>query len=251
MKCSKTSFGRIVVVSIVCVLLIPTASLAEIHHLTILHTNDHNGHFMKFSPWGNPEVGGMAARSTLVNIVRAEVEQAGGHVLLLSAEGFFRVGTQWAFLTYLVLFLQRALNLHLVAASLLFAIAQAGGAAGRIIWGLVSDRLFGGKRKVVYTLIGLLAMAIFSLLGQLKPSTEIWVLLSTVACLGFTAAGFQGVALTLMAECAGPELTGTATGFGQSLCFLGGVVISPVFGFVVDTTGSFSSAEWSFAVAET
>ncbi len=85
MKHSNTSFSLIIVVSIFCLLLASTTSFAEIHHLTILHTNDHHGHFMKFSPYANPDIGGMAAQSTLVNIIRAEVEQAGGHVLLLSA----------------------------------------------------------------------------------------------------------------------------------------------------------------------
>lgn len=85
MKLSKSSLSFIIVVSIVCLLFSPTISVAKIHHLTILHTADHHGHFAKFSPYANPNVGGMAARSTLVNIVRAEVEEAGGHVLLLSA----------------------------------------------------------------------------------------------------------------------------------------------------------------------
>jgi len=85
MKISKTSISFIVFISVVCLFLSPITSLAKIYQLTILHTSNHNGHFIKFSPYGNPDVGVMAARSTLANIVRAEVEQAGGHVLLLSA----------------------------------------------------------------------------------------------------------------------------------------------------------------------
>ena len=85
MKISKTSLSFIIVVSVVCFLFSTTTSFAKIYHLTILHTNDHHGHFAKFSPYANPDAGGMAAQSTLINIVRAEVEQAGGHVLLLSA----------------------------------------------------------------------------------------------------------------------------------------------------------------------
>ena len=76
MNISKTTIRFILFVSILCLLLCPPPSLAKIHRLTILHTNNHNGHFAKFSPYGNPDVGGMAARSTLVNIVRAEVEAA-------------------------------------------------------------------------------------------------------------------------------------------------------------------------------
>lgn len=84
MKRSKTSFSPIAFIAAACLFLCPTISLAKIYHLTILHNSDHHGHFAKFSPYANPDVGGMAARSTLINIVRAEIEKAGGHVLLLS-----------------------------------------------------------------------------------------------------------------------------------------------------------------------
>lgn len=49
--------------------------------LTLLHTNDHHGRF-----WTNAEgEGGLAARKTLIDAVRAEVQAAGGHVLLLDS----------------------------------------------------------------------------------------------------------------------------------------------------------------------
>jgi 5'-nucleotidase/UDP-sugar diphosphatase len=79
-------FKRLMVLSILtCFLLSSTIVFAETYHLTILHTNDHHGHFMKFNPYPVSDVGGLAAQSTLVNIVRAEVEDAGGAVLVLSA----------------------------------------------------------------------------------------------------------------------------------------------------------------------
>ena len=80
-------------------LLIPTTSLAKIYHLTILHTSNHNGHFVKFDQYPITNIGGMAARSTLVNIVRAEVEETGGHVLLLSG-GDVNTGTPESDLLY-------------------------------------------------------------------------------------------------------------------------------------------------------
>jgi len=47
--------------------------------LTILHTNDHHGRF-----WTNADgEGGLAARKTLIDRLRAEVAAAGGHTLLL------------------------------------------------------------------------------------------------------------------------------------------------------------------------
>ncbi len=84
MRFSKST--RIVfIVSLICLLVSPAAVFAKEYQLTILHTNDHHGHFMKFNPYPVMDVGGLAAQSTMVNIIRAEVEKAGGHVLLLSA----------------------------------------------------------------------------------------------------------------------------------------------------------------------
>jgi len=50
------------------------------YNLTILHTNDNHGNFWQ-NKYGER---GMAARATLVNQIRSEVEAAGGSVLLLS-----------------------------------------------------------------------------------------------------------------------------------------------------------------------
>ena len=52
----------------------------HVWHLTVLHTNDHHGHFWRN---GNGEWG-MAARKTLIDRIRKDVTESGGHVLLLS-----------------------------------------------------------------------------------------------------------------------------------------------------------------------
>lgn len=75
----------ILLFSFISLTLAPTPILARVYHLTVLHTNDHHGHFAKFDPYPVRDVGGLAAQSTLVNIVRAEVENFGGYTLLLSA----------------------------------------------------------------------------------------------------------------------------------------------------------------------
>jgi 5'-nucleotidase / UDP-sugar diphosphatase len=53
----------------------------KVYKLTILHTNDHHGRF-----WPNRDGEfGLAARATLINQLRKEIKDAGGHVLLLDA----------------------------------------------------------------------------------------------------------------------------------------------------------------------
>lgn len=71
--------------SLIFLLILPISSFAKVYNLTILHTNDHHGHFAKFDPYPVKEVGGLAAQSTLINIIRSEKEKTGGHVLVLSA----------------------------------------------------------------------------------------------------------------------------------------------------------------------
>ncbi len=163
-------------------------------------------------------------------------------ILLLALEGFFRVGVQMAFLTYLMLYLERQLKFSLATAGLMYAAAQFGGAGGRISLGLLSDRIFGGRRKIVYSLSGVLAMFCFLILGQFRAATPLWAVIAIVITLGFTAVGHQGVGLALVGEVAGTELTGVATGLCQALFFVGVVLISPVVGYVIDLSGHFTYA---------
>ncbi|WP_428241249.1 bifunctional UDP-sugar hydrolase/5'-nucleotidase UshA [Gynuella sp.] len=63
-----------------CSMMSPKYEAGKQYHLTILHTNDHHGRF-----WKNDKGEyGMAARKTLIDSIRSEVESEGGSVLLLS-----------------------------------------------------------------------------------------------------------------------------------------------------------------------
>jgi sugar phosphate permease len=164
------------------------------------------------------------------------------NILILGVEGFFRVGVQTAFLTYLILYLQRTLQLSIITAGFFFALAHGSGAIGRITWGLVSDRIFGGQRKKVYLFVALISGISFFIFGHLTPTTPILGIILIVAFLGFTAVGHQGVGLSLLAEVAGKECAGTASGFNQSFYFFGVVLMAPLFGLMVDTFGTYSYA---------
>jgi sugar phosphate permease len=170
------------------------------------------------------------------------------NVLLLGADGFFRVGVQNAFLTYLILYLQKTLQLSVITASLFFGLVHVSGALGRITWGLVSDRMFEGKRKEVYIYISLISGIGLIIFGVLNPATPLWFVILIVAILGFTAVGHQGVGLSFIAEVAGREMAGTASGFNQSFYFLGVVVMAPLFGLFVDLFGTYTPAWMTLAL---
>ena len=56
-------------------------SRSQIHHLVILHTNDTHGHPVKFFKYPAPDVGGLPARATAVNMIR----EKNRNILILDA----------------------------------------------------------------------------------------------------------------------------------------------------------------------
>jgi len=67
------------------IVLLSVSIFSVTNHLTILHVNDTHGHAWEYSVYGNPDIGGFAAVSTIVDQVRNEVESCGGEVLVLHA----------------------------------------------------------------------------------------------------------------------------------------------------------------------
>ncbi len=53
--------------------------------LTVVFTNDSQGMAWRFDEPGNPGIGGLAARKTIIDKIRAEVQGKGGNMLVLSA----------------------------------------------------------------------------------------------------------------------------------------------------------------------
>ncbi len=154
---------------------------------------------------------------------------------------------QWAAVTYLVLFLHEYLALDLPLAAAYLAVLQVGGVVGRTVWGLASDTLFGGRRKPAMVIIAPAALACVVLLALVPRGAPPLLLLPLVAALGFTAVGWNGIFLALMAEQAPPELAATAVGLAVTGVFVAIVLTPPLFGLVVDRTGSYQLAWWLLA----
>jgi len=163
-------------------------------------------------------------------------------ILALSIMGIFLSGAQLAIITHLVLFLKKEFLFSTVLAGLLLALVQAGGIAGRIGWGLVSDFLAGGRRKSILMIIGIIAVLQLFLLGRIGPDIPSILLVVFIALLGSTTIGYHGVLFGLMGEIVRKEVVGLATGFSLTITFLGVVLYPPLFGHVVDRLGSYSLA---------
>jgi ACS family hexuronate transporter-like MFS transporter len=164
-------------------------------------------------------------------------------MLILSGIAFcFMVG-QFCFSTYLILFLTQEMKYPLVRAGQWYALSFLIGAAGRVLWSLVSDYLLAGRRKGVMRLITLilvfssLALALISFFPIFSP-----LLLTAVLAYGISGIGWNAIYLIMVGEAVDKESTGLATGVGYAYGFIGSLIGPPLFGLLVDKTDVYGYA---------
>src|SRR3990172_10102989 len=80
------------------------------------------------------------------------------------------------------------------------ALTQGGAMIGRVGWGVVSDRLFGGRRKVVLLLIGSLSALLVTALSFLSRESSYTLLLPILFLAGVCLVGYQGVSFSLILQ---------------------------------------------------
>lgn len=157
-------------------------------------------------------------------------------------------GVQTVFLAFLVLYLHDVAQIALVVAAKYLVTAQVSGAAGRIAFGLLSDRFFGGRRRIVLAIAGVGSIACALALSTVAPGSGPWRLAPLAVGIGLFGVGWNGVQHTLMAELAGPRAAGTAVGLGLAISSLGVTVCPPIFGIAVEHLGGFGPAWLALAV---
>jgi len=168
----------------------------------------------------------------------------GRDMWLLAGAAFALVAVEFGVLNQLVLYLTEELQFTVVTAGALLALTEGGGVLGKPGGGFISDRVFNGSRKKVYMIWGGIACIMCLLIALLGESLS-WGLYPILFLFGITAIGWGGLNLTLVGEMAGVELAGRVTAI-VSFITSGGVALGPpMFGYIVDTTGSYQLA-WFF-----
>lgn len=148
-------------------------------------------------------------------------------------------GVQTVWMAYLVLYLQEVVGLPLLTASRYLALAQFGGMTGRVVFGVLSDRTFGGRRRAPLALAGCgTALCSVAIAFTVAGSPVLW-LAPLALVFGLVGIGWNGVHHTLMAELAGPRAAGTAVGLGLAVSSLGVTLGPPVFGACVEWAGGY------------
>ena len=147
-------------------------------------------------------------------------------------------------ITFLVLFLRETMSMSSVLAGACMSVSLAGGAISRIVWGVISDHYLGGRRTGLLALVAALSGVSIGMLALLPSGAGLWLVLPIVFFIGTTGMGWSGLTGNLVAESVEPELTGTAIGLAATVIRLGPMAATPVFGLIVDSTGSYDWGWW-------
>ncbi len=156
--------------------------------------------------------------------------------------------SQSSLFAYLTLFVRDAAQASQPVAGLCMALAQGASAAGRVGFSYLSDTTFRGQRKpvIVSLLYASVASMLFAALvgpGWTVPSLSLLALF-----MGGTIAAYAALILAATAESVQPEYAGSAIGYNSLSWALGGTVGPPIFGWVLDATGSYGPSWIAMAV---
>jgi sugar phosphate permease len=163
-------------------------------------------------------------------------------LVLLSATTLCLGAVQLSLVTYMVLFLGERLGFYVPTAGGFLALAQTSGIVARIGWGIVSDTLFGGRRKIVMVIIAIMATLSSFGLALVTPGQSTIVLAGLLVVAGLSAVGWNGISMTFVAELAGRQASGSAAGLSLSASYLGIILGPPLFGLLVDATHAYTPA---------
>jgi sugar phosphate permease len=138
---------------------------------------------------------------------------------------------------FLVVYTEEAFDLSRVTGGSFLTVAMVAGTITRIIFGLVSDRLLQGNRLLPMALLAFIGCVGIYALTLLGDSPPLWFLYVISVLLGTSLVGWNGLAITLVAEIAGYDLVGSIMGIVFTISWGGMVIAPPVFGAMVDWKG--------------
>ena len=150
---------------------------------------------------------------------------------------------QGVVITFLILYMHEILGYSLIMSGSFLAMLMIGAAAGRIFWGLLSDRIFQGRRKPVLLLISAFSCASVGVLACWCKGWPDWLLMILVIVIGMSSVGWNSIGLVTVSEISDKDKTASSVGLASTIAW-SGMFISPiVFGSMTDHFGY--SAAWS------
>jgi len=155
-------------------------------------------------------------------------------VWLLSALCFLGFSLYLFLNSWLPSYLAEGLGLSLAASGLLTALFPAVGIVARTTCGLVSDRLFGGRRRPVVLgafVVATPGVAAFTL------ATTVPAIIALLVVVGFAVQTTLGLLFTYVAEVVDPAVRSTAVALLTSMGLLGAFAAPLAAGVVIENAG--------------
>ena len=162
----------------------------------------------------------------------------------MGSYGFFMAGVQLSVVGLMAIYLVDQHGLSVTTAGLAIAVTLAGGMIGRIVWGVISDRLVH-SRFATLQLAAVGAGAALAVLSVVGAQPVVWPVLFV---LGFCALGWNTVYVTVAAESVPATSVGRATGAVLFFSYAGALLVPPLLGMLVDGTDSWAMT-WLVAAA--
>jgi MFS family permease len=150
----------------------------------------------------------------------------------LAGASFLYSGVQLCLTGFLVTYLVGDIGLTLVVAGTVLSTTHAAGAAGRLAWGWLADRLGSGGLALI--LNGACAAAGALLTAAIAPHWPLAAVIAASAAFGFCAMGWNGVYIAVIARQSPPGSIGLATGGSLSVTYAGVIVTPPAFAALHD-----------------
>jgi MFS family permease len=160
--------------------------------------------------------------------------------------GLALVSAQYGILTWLMLYLRDGQHIPLTRGAWLLFLAQAVGAAGRIVLAAMSDRTPASRFRLLT--LSMIAIAAGAFVLIVLPSGTSELGLAAIALwLGFFGLGWYGPWVAYLAETAPADQVGLTLGAAMALNQVGIIAAPPLLGLIHDVTGGYA-AVWGAMV---
>ncbi len=155
--------------------------------------------------------------------------------------GYILICCNWVFLSWLPQFLTDVKGFGYIDVGFVSSAATIMGIPGCIIIGVVSDRL--RRRKLPLIAFSAAAAVLLALFLALPAGMPAIVFAVVAGALGFAYSQWV-LFISMVPEAFPPETAGIALGLLNGIGTLGFSLLTPVYGGLVDMTGSYGASNW-------
>lgn len=158
-------------------------------------------------------------------------------LILLTLTSMLLICGQMALIGFLCVTLEQRANYPLSLALPLFTLSQIAAIGGRLSWGWLSDRVFGGSRALPLAVVCVLSALIALAFSSIDPATPPVLAGFLAAAMGFVMEGWLGVSVIGFAEIGGEEHAGSSLGVGLTWTLLAAFIAPALFGAFAEMHG--------------